>query len=451
MKLSVSAVVSIFVILTAPSAIAQAQKIDGIAAIVDKEIILYSEVVGLAEQEAVMLNINKATEPEKYIVLIEKWFGILLDEKIQVILAEADSLVEVRDEDVEAQADQQIQSYVQSLGSEEAVENQFRMTVTKLKEALVTRLQKEALIQRLKFVVTGDVIATRSEIISFYETYKDSIPPIPKTFNLSHILKVPTNLQEALDAKRGFLDSLRHLIVNEGYDFAELAVKHSDDPGSARSGGDLGWQSPGSFFPEFDAAVAELDSGEVSGIIKTPVGFHIIQLLGREGVKFHSRHILAFLNVTEDDAVRTVAELNEYRVRALAGEDFSELALRVSDDPDVQERKGYLEDWNLERLQQRLPEFRQPVENMKAGEISEPFRTQFGYHIVKVNKISLERVRDLDTDYEYIRDLTIAKKQGEYYLKWFQEQKEAMYIDVKIESLVKSTAESDTTGAIKKK
>ena len=436
-----------FVLLSAVTAAGQEQKIEGIAAVVETEIILYSDLIGLAEQEAVLLQIDKTRQPLEFLKLVNKWLTILLDEKAQIILAKNDTTVIIEQEEIDAQVEQEVQNYIQGLGSEAAVVDQFKMTMQKLRDALTTRTEKEYLIQRLKFQVTKDVTVTRTEIEAFFDTFKDSIPAIPKIINISHLLISPTSAPEIMEVKGRFLDSLGQLI-KDGADFAELAGQHSEDPGSASNGGDLGWQKPGSFFPEFEAAVAELDSGEISGLVKSPVGYHLIQLLGRRGVEFHTRHILSFLNVTEDDVKRTVDSLNVYRQRALNGEDFSELAFIHSDDPDVKERRGYLDDWDLENLAERLPEFKQNIENLKEGDISEPFQTQFGYHIVKINKLTESRDRDIVTDYEFIRDIALNQKQNEYFSDWFIEKKSEMYIDIKVDLGIPQEAQIDTGGTV---
>jgi len=209
------------------------------------------------------------------------------------------------------------------------------------------------------------------------------------------------------------------------------------------NGGDLGWLEPGELVAEFDSTVAALDSGEVSGIVKTQIGFHIIQLLGRDAERFHARHILAFLRLSEEDHKRAVDDLKSYRELALQGEDFSELALEYSNDPEVQQHKGNLGEWDLERLPEILSEFKPYIENLNEGEISEPFSTKFGYHIVKVNKLTENRSRTLETDYDYINEIVNNRKKTEYYQKWLADKKNDMYIEIKMTF-------SDTTKTIKK-
>ena len=419
-------------------------KIDGIAAVVGNEIVLYSEVFSLAQQEAAATGLDKNAQPEMFVELIKKWLEILIDNKIQLTRAEEDTLVVVLDEEVDAQVNRRIQSEIQLRGSEDAVEKIFGVSIAELKNKLNSRTRDELLIGRLKQNVTKDVRVTRKEIESFYDTYKDSIPPIPRVYDLSHILKIPSRPPEVVAEKRAFMDSLRQLIQN-GADFAEIAKNHSDDPGSADRGGELGWNEPETFFPEFDNAVAKLDLGELSEVVKTQIGLHIIQLLGRKGNQFHTRHILTFLIITQTDVQKTSADLMSYRERALGGEDFSELALAYSDDPEVKETKGHLGEWTITRLAQFLPDFKQGIENLKEGEISEPFKSEFGYHIVKVNRLAENRSRTLEQDYDYIRELTTLQKKNLYYRNWLVKIKKETFIDIKFSINDTNSAVNDTS------
>ena len=138
-----------------------------------------------------------------------------------------------------------------------------------------------------------------------------------------------------------------------------------------------------------------------------------------------------------------VDDLNSYRERALQGEDFNELALEYSNDPEVLQHKGNLGEWDLEQLPEILSEFKPYIENLNEGEISEPFSTRFGYHIVRVNKLTENRQRTLETDYDYINEIVNNRKKTEYYQKWLTDKKNDMYIEIKMTF-------SDTTGAIKK-
>lgn len=421
------------------------QYVDGIAAIINNRIILYTEVTLEAQRQALAQGINILEDKEQNNKYLKSALDYLISVAVQVAIAEDDTTIVVTDDDVEAFIDQQIQAQIQQFGSEEALENALNAlggNIPTLKEFYTKQARTSLLIERLNYKTVTEITPTRSEIESFYKTYKDSIPPVPKVFDISHILRTPSRPPEVVAAKKSLIDSLM-LLIRDGADFTELAKKHSDDTFTGVNGGDLGWFEPGEFLPEFESAIADLDSGEVSGIVETQIGFHIIQLLERDGERYHARHILALLRLTEEDHQKTVDDLNSFRERALNEEDFIELALKYSDDPDVQTHKGSLGEWDLERLTQLLPEFKPYIEILKEGEISEPFSTQFGYHIIKVNKLTENRQRTLEEDYDYIREIATNNKQIEYYQKWIADKINEMYIEIKMTF-------SDTTGTIKK-
>ncbi len=421
-----------FILIECTVAFGQA-KIDGIAAVVDNKVILYSEVFSMAEQEAAALKLDKSSSPEKYFEIVEKLLDLLIDNKLQVAEAEKDSLVVilVLDEDVQEQVNSQIQGEVRARGSERAVEEFWSITMPELRELLTKQTKEQFLIQQLVRRRTADVTISRSELEKFYEMYKDSIPPYPAVYDMSHILNAPLNSGDVIEAKRVFMDSLRQIILG-GEDFADMAGNFSDDPGSASNGGDLGWQTPGTFVEKFDSTIATLQPGEISEIVKTQFGFHIIQLLERNGSRFRSRHILSLLIPTEDDIRRTIDDLKNYRESSLNGEDFGELAVKFSIDPEAKESKGRMGEWEVDRIKSVLPQFYEVVKNLKDGDISEPFKSEFGYHILKLNKFSGERMRNVVDDYDYIFGIALDNKRNNYYSQWFADAKKRAYIEIKI-------------------
>lgn len=408
-------------------------KIDGIAAVVDNKIILYSEVYSLAEQEAAVLKLDKISNPEKYFELIEKWLSLLIDNKLQIAEAEKDSLVValVLDDDIQEQVNGQILGEIRARGSENAVEEFWSITMPELRELLAKQTKDQFLTQQLIHQKTADVTISRPEIEKFYAMYKDSIPIYPATYDMSHILIASLNSADVIEAKRVFMDSLRQIIL-DGEDFADMARKFSDDPGSTSNGGDLGWQDPGSFVAEFDSTIATLQPGQISGVVKTQFGFHIIQLLERNGSRFRSRHILSLLIPTEDDNRRAIEDLRRYREISLNGEDFADMAAKYSIDPEVKESKGSMGEWEVDRLKSVLPEFYNAVSKLKDGEISEPFKSEFGYHIVKLNKFSVERMRNMVDDYDFIYGLSLDNKKNNHYVQWIANVKKRAYIEIKI-------------------
>ena len=194
----------------------------------------------------------------------------------------------------------------------------------------------------------------------------------------------------------------------------------------------MGFVSRGTLVKEFEEAAFALKPGEISDIVQTQFGFHIIQLLERQGERIHVRHILIQLQPTPEDEQRVINKLKEIRQEILDGKaTFEEMALKYSDDPNVQKDHGHLGTFQEGGFQ--IKEFEEAVKNLKEGEISEPFRTDFGYHIIRLNKRIQARELSLDKDWEQIEQWALQYKQTQEFQKWLQQLRQEIPVIVKIE------------------
>ncbi len=255
---------------------AQQQVIDEVAAVVGNEIIMKSELDYQVKLTAAQQKINPSTPG-----LEQKVLDQMIDEKLAYAQALLDSIT-VSDDEVNQRIDYQINYFEQQYGSKEKVEQLYGMSIEKIRRTLEDPVRKQKVVQNLEQKKFGDVNASRREVQEFFNTYKDSIGVIPEKVQVAHIFMVPkatAAMKEQAKAKaEAILDSIKH-----GADFAEMAKKYSEDPGSAAEGGDLGWVGKGVFYPEFEAAAFALKPGELSGVVESPVGFHIIQMIERRG------------------------------------------------------------------------------------------------------------------------------------------------------------------------
>src|SRR5690606_31269287 len=143
-----------------------------------------------------------------------------------------------------------------------------------------------------------NVESSRKEVEDFFRTYKDSLGIIPEKVKISHIYRNPKASDEVKKKSRELAEAILDS-VKSGVDFAELAKKYSEDPGSAAQGGDLGFVKRGIFYPEFESAAFSLEPNEISEVVESPAGFHIVQLLEKRGESVHTRHIL--IKIKTDD------------------------------------------------------------------------------------------------------------------------------------------------------
>lgn len=405
------------------------QLIESVAVIVGKEIILKSELEWLIQQYAIQNKINPRTQSALLDQVRQQFLDGLVEKKILLTKADADT-IEAPEQQVDHYVDQEMKQLISQAGSEDKLEEAFQQPINKVKRLIRKNAEEAIKISTLRDKKVGNIKITPREVRQFFATYKDSIPALEETVEISHILKLvvpgPESRQAALDKITEIKKQL-----DAGADFAELAKKYSQDPGTAARGGDLGFIDRGDFVKEFEEVAFSLKENQISDIVESPFGFHIIQLLERRGEKIRTRHILIQLQPDEQDEQNVIDELNRIRDLALAGEPFDSLALKYSDDNEVQNNKGYLGEYELESL--KIPEFKAALENMKEGDISKPIKTDYGYHIIKLHKRSSARQLSLEKDWEKIEGLALNMKRQKEYVKWIDELKQEIPIEYRLD------------------
>jgi peptidyl-prolyl cis-trans isomerase SurA len=399
---------------------------DKIVAVVDDEIIMKSELDYQVNILAIQTNSNP-DDPK----LRKRILNDMITQKLLYAQAELDSVV-VTDEEVEQQLDLQLNYFISQYGSRERVEQTYGMSIERIKREFRDDTRKQMMGERLKQQKFGNVNVTRREVEEFYENYKDSLGLIPEKFELSHIFINPIASdkvkKEAYNLAKTLLDSIKN-----GADFAELAKEYSDDPGSASKGGDLGTVKRGVFFPEFEAAAFALAPGELSDVVESPVGFHIIQLLERKGESIHTRHILIKIKADDDADLRAIELLSDLRDSIVSGKNtFAYYAEKYSDDKQTSKFGGDLGTLEVNQLDKPLLD---KVYKMKEGEISFPKRidinrNNYGFHIIYLRKRTPEHIANLDQDFEDIKKLAEYQKREKLFNKWLSKVKEDIYWEI---------------------
>ncbi|GAG24231.1 unnamed protein product, partial [marine sediment metagenome] len=184
----------------------------------------------------------------------------------------------------------------------------------------------------------------------------------------------------------------------------------------------------GTLFQSFEEVAFQLEPNEVSDVVETPVGFHLIQMIEKRGEKANMRHILIRIEVTSRDEGEVLDKLSDIRKRVLSGEDFGELAKEFSQDLSTKEMGGDLGWLPLEELQ--IEAFKSAVDTLQDGEITFPFKTQFGYHIVKLEGRTEARKISLEGDWDQIQDWTMAMKRQNVLNEWIEEVKKDIFIKI---------------------
>lgn len=395
--------------------------LDEVVAVVGNQIILKSELDYQVQLAAYQNKLNPDSP-----TLRNRILDAMIDDKLILTQAILDS-VTVSDDQVNRQLDQRINNLIKQVGSKEKVEQMYGMSIGKIRNEFRDDMRKQLMIEKEKENKFGDMKVSPLEVREFYNQYKDSLQEVPEEVSLSHIFIAPKPSEKAKNeayAKAEALeDSLKH-----GANFAELAKKYSQDPGSAADGGDLGWASRGQFVPEFEHAVYALKPGEISGIVKTQFGYHIIQLMQRRGNMVHARHILIKIPILPADDDSVIAFLDTLRVQVMHGASFAVLAREFSEDKNTNDLGGDLGTVSIDQLE---PSFRATVDTLKVGEISLPVKVNvsnsYGYQIVYLrDRIPAHKV-NLNEDYSRLKNMALTMKQNEAFQKWIAQLKKQVY------------------------
>lgn len=413
-------------LLLLPGASPAQETLDKIAAVVDNEVILLSEV----DAQVQFFVLNNRLDPNTP-GLREQVLESMITEKLILAKAIEDSIV-VTDEEVQQQLDAVIQQRTQQVGSEARLEELYGMPLSRIRREFRDDMRKQLLAQRLRQQKFGGLQVGRYEVEEFYRAYRDSLPRVPEEVQLAHIFVTPRVGDADRAGARELLQRLRDSILL-GADFAELARQYSQDPGSAAQGGDLGLVRRGLFVREFESAVFALQEGQLSDIVETQFGFHLIQLQERRGDAVRARHILMRVQISnaEEDSAR--AFLGRLRNRALAGESFADLARQYSEDKDTKALGGNLGSFELDQLEGDLKAAIQPLSE---GEITQPLAltrgSLSGFQIVHLKRRTPPHAITLETDYQRLEVLALNAKQFREYQRWVEELKSKIHWQVRL-------------------
>ncbi|MDP1676317.1 MAG: peptidylprolyl isomerase [Bacteroidota bacterium] len=408
--------------------ITYAQKsLDRIIAVVDREVITESDLNFTVQQLAVQNRVDPTSKE-----LRERVLDGMINDKLVLAQAIEDSVI-VSDEEVTERLEQQISRMMYQVGGQQKMEEMYGMTVNRMKRDFQFRelVRKQMLVQKIQQQRQAQLTVSRREVDDFFATYKDSIPKVPKEFELSHIYIEPkpdtTVLQLLVLKAQKIIDSIK-----AGGDFADFAKRYSSD-GTASQGGDLGFARRGSFVKEFEEVAFTLAVDEISKPVKTQFGYHIIQLVERRGDAVRTRHILFPVQVSQNNDDSTIAQLGRIRAQALQGEIFGVLARKYSEDNDTKDIGGDLGRVAIDQLDPAYEDF---VKAAKKGDISEPrkltVQNKYGYHIIVVRSITDEHTINLNDDYKRLEQLALQFKLSQKYEQWVENLRKTIYWEKKL-------------------
>lgn len=407
--------------LALPIVLSAQEVIDSVCAVVDNEIILESEVGYGINSVLLEQQIRRPTEVQ-LAAAREQVLGAYITQKVLLARASEDTL-NVEDRVVDKELGRKFEQILQQVGGEDKLIEYFGRPVTQIKREMRKGVRESLLIDMVKRQHLGSPQIRRQEVIDFYNKHKDELPSLPERVELSHILFNVNPTEDArTEARQKIEQAMRAL--EGGADFDSLAKAISDDP-SGESGGRLGFTNRGDLVPEYEEAAYPLEAGQISQIVESRYGFHIIRLIERQGERISTQHILAALSPTENDWLATEKLAGEIKARYEAGESFDSLASVYSSDDPTKNKGGRLEIMPVEQLPE---EFRSVANGLAEGELSAPFRTSFGVHIVRLEKRYPARSASLDGDWQALEQYALNMKREEQFQKWVRGQMAEHYI-----------------------
>src|ERR1041385_4572815 len=415
------------IIIGSVSAVAQPAVLDRIAAVVGKEAILLSDVNAQVEFYIFNNKVDPNTPGLKQQVL-----DGMINEKLILAKALEDTTINVTDDEVNNQLDALITQRIQQFGSEERLAELYHMPVSRMKHEWRDGMRKQILASKLWDAKNSSINVSRREVEEFFAQYKDSLPRVPEELELYNIFRFPKVSAAAKERIRVKAQTIFDSI-KAGGDFADFARRHSEDLGSAASGGDLGFARRGQYVKEFEEAVFSLKESQFANIIETSFGFHIIQLLERRGESVHARHILFKIERDSSDTDSTIAFLKGLKDSVAHGASFSNLAKRYSEDKESGPLGGFMGKFSTDQFEKSLLE---TVKNLKEGDISDPVEAPSGpttgYHIIWLTERVPEHTMNLAEDWKRLEQLATTYKRNSEYQKWITQLRSEIYWNIKL-------------------
>ena len=414
-----------------------AQKYDGVidktVALVGNSMILLSQI----ESEVRMMQFQGyVSDRDLRCEVLEN----MMVSKLFYTQAQLDSLA-VNPDMVEASLNERVDNILSEHGGEAEVEKYFGKPLHVLREEWRDVFVEQNLAHEMQRQVAGKVSeVTPKEVQQYYRrTSKDSLPVIPTQYQYSQIVLYP-NVERAAMAVRERLLEFRQRIL-DGEKFSLLATLYSEDPGSAMKGGELGMASRTIFWPAFSDAAMALKEGQVSPIVETPDGFHLIQMIRKDGDMFNARHILLKPRYTAEDRDSAFIRLDSIRNVILADSiTFQQGAWKFSEDTKSRTNGGLVADPNTGApffdVDNLKPADFKVLQNMKEGEISAPFESvddegrsgNTVYKIVRLEKIRPSHTATVEEDFNVLLDITTSNKAMEAIEKFIKEKQQTTYI-----------------------
>ena len=396
------------------------QTIDKVVAVVGDEIVLYSDIESQIIQYAGQGNYSS----DMRCVVIED----LLKQSILIHYAKLDS-IEVTKDEIQSEVEKRYKYFEDQLGSQLKVESYFDKSIIEIKSELFNVIENQMFVQKMQSKIVSDIKLTPAEVQKIFDQLNsDDIPIIPQQIEISQIVITPEITEEQTQSIKDKLNSYRERVY-EGEDFKTLAILYSDDITSAKNGGELGYVNRGDLVPEFERAAFKLKKGEVSEIVVTKFGMHIIQLIDRKGEQINVRHILIKQKPNSYAKQQANEKINDIFNKINLNEiTFDEAVQLYSDHPSKNNNGLVTNPTNMSTLLDLndLPPFlksklskvnKDDILNVGYVDIME---NDLAYRIFKINNKIEEHSATFENDFTIINNIATSYKREQIIEDWIR-------------------------------
>lgn len=411
----------------------ETQVIDQVVAVVGKNIVMLSDI----ENQYVQYNLQGGFQgsPNDMRCAI---FEELMFQKLMLNQAELDS-IEVSDDQVESELERRLKYFIAQIGSQERLEEYYGKSIKEIKDELRRLVHDGMITEQVQEEIVKNVSVAPVEVRRFFNSLPaDSIPTIETEYEISQIVKnPPISIEEKLKVKERMIEFRKRIL--KGENFSTLAILYSEDAVSAKKGGEIGFYGRGELAPEYEAAAFNLKEGEISDVIETKFGFHIIQLIERRGDYVNTRHILLSPRVPVESLEKAYNTLDS--LAQLIRDDsitFEAAARRFSDDK-TKTSGGMMINPNT-----GSPAFEASavdrqlmfvVNRLQVGEVSTPlpFKDADGkdaYRLIVIKKKTEAHKANLDDDYARIQEWALGDKKNKVIEEWIANKSKRAYVKI---------------------
>ena len=427
----------LFAVLFSLLSVAQKNVIDEVVWVIGDEAILRSDV------EKHRLEYGSQIKGNPYCVIPEQ----LALQKLFLHQAVIDS-IDVTDADVNQYVEQDFNERVLVAGSKEKLEEYMKMSSLQIREELFEQWKNKLTVMRMREKLTSDVKVTPAEVRRYFKDMpEDSLPLIPTQVEVQILVLEPRIPQAEIDRVKGLLRDYTERINSGQTSFSTLARLYSEDPGSARQGGEMPYMGKAELDPGFaNVAFSLTDTKKVSKIAQSEFGYHIIQLIDKRGDKVKCRHILKRPEVAQADIDSALIVLDSITADIKSEKISFENAVRyASDDKDTRNNHGILSNnkdtgetttrFEMSELSALSPELARTVERLEVGEISKPFtmintKGKTVCAIARLKSRTLTHRASITEDFQVMKGIVEDKKGEEVILNWIKEKQKNTYIRV---------------------